>query len=427
MEGSGLYTTDLNLFYSRMISDPLLAGKTVEKSGNFSLVYLTAYDRNSNFIIPGLEGSSFVNSNLRAYTNMIRPKFSIGSDSYIGGIVTTRNIGQAHNYVASVDWSFKLLKNYYLTGQYAFSDTRELNDTTLNDQIDNHTFGHSHYDAYFNGQKYNGSALRVELDRRAKYYSFNLQFNNFSPTFQAQEGYFTRTDERSIHMNHDFSYYPNNSFLDNGNIDANAGIRFDYSNRLMERWVDLDLYNQFKGQTSLNLNYLGVNEERFHNIFFKGVRRASVSVNSNALNALSLYVHYERGRYIYRSDTPSVGHGYSYSVSATVKPTPRLNIDLSIDFSRLTSLSDDSVLYSGDISRMKATYNFTSRLFVRMIGQYDTFAHQLQIYPLVYYKLNPFTIFYAGMTDYMNKYEEPYGFKRTNREFFVKFQYLIRS
>ena len=97
MEGSSLYDTDLNLFYSRMISYPLLAGKAVEKSGNLSFVYLTAYDRNSNFIIPGREGDSFVNTNLRAYTNLIRPKYALGSDSYIGGLLTTRNIDQAHN------------------------------------------------------------------------------------------------------------------------------------------------------------------------------------------------------------------------------------------------------------------------------------------------------------------------------------------
>jgi len=427
MEGSSLYSTNLDLFYSRMISDPLLAGKAVEKSGNLSFVYLTAYDRNSNFIIPGLEGSSFVNSSLRAYTNVIRPKYSLGSDSYIGGIVTTRNINQAHNYVASVDWNIKMLENYYFSGQYAYSNTQELNDTTLNDQIDNHTFGHSQYDAFFNGQKYDGSAFRLEFQRSAKYYSFDVKYNSFAPTFQAQEGYFTRTDERSINASQNFSYYPNNGFIDNGNITTSGFIRYDYSGRLMERWLNLDMWNQFKAQTSFSVSYLPLNDEQFRGVFFTGVHRVFFNLNSDALNALSLSAHYERGRYIYRSDTPSLGHGYSYSISATVKPTPRLNVDLSYNFSRLTSLSADTVLYSGDISRMVASYNFTSHLFVRMIGQYDTFAHQLQIYPLVYYKLNPFTIFYAGMTDYMNKFREPYGFKPANREFFVKFQYLIRS
>jgi len=319
------------------------------------------------------------------------------------------------------------LQNYYFTGQYAFSNTQELNDTTMNSQIDTRHFGHSQYDAFFNGQHYNGSALRLVARRSSKYYSFHLQYNNFAPTFQAQEGYFTRTDERSLHLSQDLSYYPINTFLVNGDISANTGIRYDYSNRLMERWVDLDWYNKFKGQTSLEVNYLGVNDEQFHGTFFTGVRRINFNVNSNGLNALSLYAHYGRGRYIYRSDNPSVGHGYSYSLSATVKPTPRFNVDLSYDFSRLTSLSGDSLYYSGDISRIKASYNFTSRLFVRTIFQYDTFSHQIQIYPLVYYKLNPFTIFYAGMTNYMHKFQEPYGFKPTNREFFIKFQYLIRS
>ncbi|MBN2732637.1 MAG: hypothetical protein JXR26_09425, partial [Balneolaceae bacterium] len=86
--------------------------------------------------------------------------------------------------------------------------------------------------------------------------------------------------------------------------------------------------------------------------------------------------------------------------------------------------------YSGDIIRLTSRYNFSRRLFARIITQYDSFREQIQVYPLVYYKTNPFTKFYIGMTDYLSRYDEAGGFegyRETNRQFFVKFQYLIRS
>lgn len=110
----------------------------------------------------------------------------------------------------------------------------------------------------------------------------------------------------------------------------------------------------------------------------------------------------------------------------------RLELNLSYDYSTLSSYSNDQNFYNGDIFRMTGRYNFTKKLFARLITQYNSFNDQIQVYPLVYYKANPFTKFYIGMTDYMNHFDEsgPNGFngyKETDRQFFVKFQYLIRS
>jgi hypothetical protein len=119
-------------------------------------------------------------------------------------------------------------------------------------------------------------------------------------------------------------------------------------------------------------------------------------------------------------------------VDATVKPTSRLEMSLSYNYSKLSAANGAEEYFSGDIYRLNGNYNFSQKLFARLITQYNSFNEQLQIYPLVYYKANPFTKFYIGMTDYLNHFDQPgpngfSGFKETHRQFFVKFQYLIRS
>jgi len=426
MKGATLFHTHMKLFHSRIISDPIMAGKATEKSGNFTLAFLTAYNRNAGFIIPGLQGSDVVNTSLKGYDNILRPSYNFGSNSHIGGILTTRNIGKGHNYVSSMDWNIQLIKHYYFNGEYAYSDTKELNDTSLTSGIDNRDFGHSTYDLAFNGQHYHGNGLQLQFRRRAKFYTFRFRYHSYSPTFQAQSGFITNTNVRQYSGTQQLSYYPSNNILDHGNIQFQGKMMYDYSGRLMARNFSINMFNQFTHQTGVFMGYDLLSDQRYDNIMFKNLRHFHIGMHSNPTNFLSFGGHISMGRFIYHDDA-TVGKGFNVSGGVRVKPTPRLNLHLSYDYSTLSSVATGEKYYSGNITRLVGMYNFTKRLFVRMISQYDTFNKQIQIYPLVYYKVNPFTIFYAGMTDYAENFGSSYGFRRTNREFFVKFQYLIRK
>ena len=72
-------------------------------------------------------------------------------------------------------------------------------------------------------------------------------------------------------------------------------------------------------------------------------------------------------------------------------------------------------------------YQFTPEFLLRVIGQYDQFNQAIDIYPLLSYKLNPYTIFYAGSTYSLSDYGPPFGTKQTARQYFLKLQYWIRT
>ena len=80
-----------------------------------------------------------------------------------------------------------------------------------------------------------------------------------------------------------------------------------------------------------------------------------------------------------------------------------------------------------DIARAVGIYQFTPRVFLRVIGQYNEFDNAVDFFPLLSYKLNPYTIFYVGSTYSLSDFGEPYGFKQTSRQYFLKLQYLFRS
>lgn len=430
MKGADLFTTPENLFYSRTINRPLAAGKVTHQSNRYSIAFLTAYDREAPFVVPGLYGSSQVQSDVNAYNNVLRGKYNFGSESYIGGLLTTRNQGEGSNYVGSIDWNLLLADHYYLSGQVGYSKTKELDDISVFD--DSRQFGQSSHDAAFNGEQFSGYLFNTEFSRQAKYYNFSFEYTSFSPTFQSQAGFINRVDRRQFEGSQSISYYPDTKWISNGSLSVNAFWRYDFSGQFQERYIFTSWYNSLGGQTNLTINLLPLNDEQFRGTFFTQMQRMSVNLDTNPLDALSVGGNIEFGKFIYRTENPELGNGYNASAFATIKPTSRLELNLNYNYSTLSSLDDSENFYSGDIIRMTTRYNFSKKLFARLITEYNSFNDQIQIYPLVYYKLNPFSKFYIGMTDYIREYNKagPNGFsgyKQTDRQFFVKFQYLIRS
>jgi hypothetical protein len=430
LKKADIFNTGYNLFYSRTINRPWAAGKYTQTAHKYSIGFLTAYDRNTPFIVPGLLESSTVKSDINALDNILRGKYNIGSQSHIGGFLTTRNEFGGHNYMGSIDWNFFLGHHFYFSGIAAYANTKELNDTTLFN--DSRSFGQSGYDAAFNGQQYSGGSIITEFQRNAKYYNFALQYKSLSPTFQAQNGFITNTDIRQYKGWQNAYYYPNKPWLTRGGVHVEAGWRYDFANVFKERWFYLEWFNHFAGQTYLDIGYYPMEDDTFRGRFFTRLHSWEFYLSTNPIKALSISGDFEFGRDIYRTLHPTYGHGYDFTASATVKPMPRLQFDLSYQYSTLSSLNDSKTYYSGSISRLEGHYNFSRHLFFRLIAQYNTFTKQIQIYPLLYYKLNPFTKFYIGMTDnlqHVDRFEPSRvsAYRQINREFFIKVQYLIRK
>lgn len=430
VKGSDLFSTREDLYYSRTINNPLAAAKYIQKNNSYSIAFLSAYDRNTPFIVPGRERSSLVQTKQESYSNVLRAKYNFGNESQFGGLLTTRNYGSGYNYVGSLDWDLLLSSNYYFRGQASYSKTRELDNTALHE--DNRTFGDTGYNASFDGEEYDGTLINTEFAREAKYYDFSFEYKAFSPTFQTQNGFINQTNSREIGASQSISYYPDNRFLSQGSLSTSGTLRYDHQGNFYERYVFVRLNNSLGGQNNLNLNFLPLNDERFRGVMFRNIYRGTISFNSNTWDVFSFGSSFEIGRNINRSGTPTLGKGYSFSADATLKPTERFQMTLDYNYSKLSDIDTDQTFYSGDIYRLNTRYNFSRKLFLRFISEYDSFNEQIQFYPLFYYKANAFTKFYIGMTNYITDFDTSINngfrdYRQTSREFFIKFQYLIRS
>jgi hypothetical protein len=423
--GADMFQNQTGTFYSRTINNPIGGARAIGKSGSLSFSYLAAADRNTPYIVPGEEGSDVVQTDVESFSNVARGRYDFGNETYVGGMVTTRNSARAHNYVGGLDWNYKFMGNNSFRGEVFLSDTKELTD--LNLFSDTRQFGSTGRDAAFNGEQYSGSGTYLSLRHDGREYSANLQYQDRSPTFQAQDGFVPSNDNRTAMFNQWYSFYPNSAVVDMWAPEIDAGIHYNYEGVKKEQWVVPNVYAQLKGQININAVYFLVNDELFKGVQFRNINRVSFNLNSRPVSVLSLSGNFAFGRFINRTDAPALGTGHTIYLTALIKPTSQFQIELDFSRARLRSVGTGDLFFDGYIARTVGIYQFTSEFLLRLIGQYDQFNNKIDIYPLFSYKLNPYTIFYAGSTYSLSDYGPPFGTEQTVRQYFLKLQYLIRT
>lgn len=411
------------MYYSRSINDPLGAARIMGKSGKLSYLYMGAYDRNTVFVVPGDDESNTVATSLKSYANIGKLRYDFGDEDYIGTLLMSRNLSGGHNYLAGFDWNYKFWNNWYFGGEVFLSQTKELNDTSV--LSEERKFGNTKYNAALNGENYSGGGIHMTLNRTEKSYYFGLTLNDFTPTYQTYNGLFPLTGYRQLNYYFTFVRYPEISFINELRFGSSFNLEFNYDNIKREQYIQPYLSIWLKGQTYFNTYFFLSNDERFKGTYFTKINRIGFVLTSKPINEISLSINGEVGKFIHYSDDPSVGYGHDFNAELTLQPTSKLNITLSYARGRLSDNITEELFYDGNIYRAVGVYQFTHEIFLRTIFQYDSFEKIYQLYPLFSYKLNAFTTFFAGATsDYLD-YKNHFGIRNTDRQYFLKLQYLI--
>ena len=122
-----------------------------------------------------------------------------------------------------------------------------------------------------------------------------------------------------------------------------------------------------------------------------------------------------------------MGKGTDIGAWAQIKPMMRLMIQPEFEYSSLYRVDDKSEIFNGYVLRTRTSLQIARRASLRLIVQYDSFDDALNVEPLFSYKAGPFTVFYLGSTHTHEELNEPGGAAETQRQIFLKWQYLIQK
>ena len=428
-EGGELYSTYIQAVYTRSINNPSVATKLTGRYDRANLAYLGAVDGDTPVILPFEEQSEIVNAG-RSYSNIGRYKRNLGDGSFVGGLLTDRRYeAGGSGTTGGVDGAYRMHQNYHLEWQFVASHTAEPDDPSLTEDVDEITFDGGKHTAAFDGETYSGYATYVSLERDSRFWMFDLDYYGTSPSFRADAGFVFRSNINQLHLWNGLDFRPQWGVIDQITPWTFAAYEWNFDGIRKDEFAWLGVNARLKAQTNAEVSVLLFSNERFKGTDFRGMQRLNFEVNSNFSDPVKIGGEVVVGESIARGeDIPVLGDGLEVGAWSELKLTDRLRVQPQLNFARLTYKDSGEAIFNGYIARGRFNYQFDKRLLLRLIMQYDEFDDRLEIDPLITYRINPFTAFYLGSThDYADFDDDAGGFQKTNRQFFFKVQYLMRT
>jgi uncharacterized protein DUF5916 len=403
----GIYSLSRVLF-TRRIVEPSFGARLTGKQGPWNLGFFLADDRSPGLIVPDnspLRGT-------RAYFAVGRVSHDIGDQSSVGAVYVDREYHGDFNRVGGLDASFRLGKNWtswfrsLVSSTYATGDVISAINTSGNPVAPpalGYSFGQDH-EAVLNG-----------YGRR---FSYELMYQDITPSFHTDAGFVPRTDIRNVAEYFHFYWRPEGKHLifqgpelnthdiwDHNGVGLTHAYNFDwvfgyrrnvFFAPIVSTEIDVLRPNDFSGLPS-NHKYV----QGSGGLVFGGSPTRLITWRTTIIRDGTVLIVVPNGQKPITGDETFINHTMS------IKPTGHLEIDNTYILDRVLNGAAHHASFNNHIIRSKWNYQFTRALSLRAIVQYNgllanpTYSslqttRNLNFDFLVTYLVHPGTAIYVG-------------------------------
>ena len=411
LEGQEIFNVPgpVTFLHTRTIVDPRFGVKLTGKVGRTTIGALVADDE-----APGKRDDPADPAFGQTAQFLIgRVRYDLYGESHLGALVTDREFMDSYNRVAGMDGQFRLGSTNRLNLYLFQSQTRGEDGVERSGPASGGLYRH-------NGRNLSYSAGTILTD----------------PDFRDQSGFVRRVDERRVISNVSYRWWPE-TWLISWGPQVNFQLNYDFNDVLQDEVAGGGLDFAFARNVTAGI---GAERalERFGGVdFWKWNYSTTFNVNTSRL--VSVEGNLDWGDGIFFSENPFLGRSTGGRILSSVRPFSRLQADVSVDFSHLQDRLTGTAVFDVKIFRAFTTYQFTERLLLRNIMEYNTFDKTLDANILFTYRVNSGTVLFVGYDDHYQqgdfidfgealteRFLVTNRLERTNRAFFTKFSYLFR-
>jgi hypothetical protein len=426
LEGVELFSTPIQAVYTRTITSPRWGLRSTGKFGSNAYTLLVAQDRGGGLVtLPSPLGSGFAEQDFSSTVAIGRIRHDIGK-SFVSFLGTVREEqGGAHNRVFGPDFQWKT-EHDNITGQFLVSDSQTPDRPDLSSE--------------WNGQKLRSHAGFIWWSHSTKTWDYYAEYSDYGDKFRADNGFVPQVGYRNNYAEVGRTWFPEKAFFNRFRLFAmgqyqslqdgselyrllSFGFGADGKFRSFSRW-------RYAYETVRNGNDLF----QRHQLLFSEQFSVSKLVPQVSLNGwVGQDVDFDNNR---------LARGANINVAATVRPTNHLELAISTGESWLTphGQNEDHRLFTSQFERIRATYTFNAKMFLRAIVQNtrNNFNQGLYTFPidqhsgsfssqlLLAYKLNWQTVMYVGYSDLQSVLNTENNFATANRQYFFKLSYAFQ-
>jgi hypothetical protein len=404
LEGQDVFGigSGINLLHTRSIVDPLLGAKITGKVGKTSLGLMLANDE-----APGrVDDVADPAYGRKAAVVASRLRYDYASESYIGALFTDREFLDSHNRVIAVDGRLKLSSAKRLFFAAGASSDRHGDGSTT------------------------GYIYQASLSHTSRNLNWNVLALDYSPEFATDLGFFRRVDVREAQGTVSWAFFPEGA-LQSWTPRVHYERTYSHAGDLTDNQIEVGLNARFVHNVNVKATAYD-DMERFAGINFNK-RRYSVGGDASFSRLFSFGGQWNWGDGIRYSSEPFLGRATGGNVNVTLRPRSWLETSASVNRSRLVDPRSDTRVFDVTTYRWNTQVQFSGRMQLRPIFEYDNFSGKLGANVLLTYRINSGTVAYLGLDDRrqkgINLNPELFpttAFRRTNRSLFMKVSYLFR-
>lgn len=423
MERSQLFNAPIQAIYTRAITSPRWGARASGDAAGTAWTVLVAEDRGRGaVIVPGSAASSLAPQDFSSFVGIGRVQHAFAGRSSASLLVTDREVeGGGHNRVLGPDFLWAPNDQNQVTGQFLVSMTS--------------TPGRPDLSADWDGRSFASRAFTVQWNRSDTHWNWTGLYRDLGDGFRADVGYVPQVGIREGLANVNYVFYTR-GFFSRVTPALFGDYVADTSGRMVTSVVAPGV--DFQGKSGLNgeIDYNAHDLERagpnllpaarwFLNLYVTpGGFVSSVSLQGHLGGAID-YVGNRAGR------------GVDATLSVSLRPTRHLQLQFDGALQWLNLAGER--LFTAQVERLKTTYVFDRRSFVRVIAQYVRTDFTPELYPvpvpataggfqgsaLFGYQLNWQSVLYIGYGD-NRVLSENAQLLKSGRDLFLKISYAFQ-
>jgi hypothetical protein len=395
LESIDLFSTPITAVYTRSISDPDWGARATGTFGDTSYTALLAKDAGGGLVImSGPNNSGVAVHDFEALDFVGRVRHDIGQ-SFLSLLATAREIdGGGYNRVLGPDFEWKLSDQDRLSGQLLWSESRTPDRPDLTPE--------------WNGQSLSGHGAKGQWSHGGEKWDWTAQYIDIANDFRVDLGFTPQVGVREGFLDVGRTFYPK-GFFSRVRLftfgDYTGGRNGDLIFSGLSPGIGMDgRWNSFWRFSVQNFKIragdVTLPRTQFHYTFQMSPNRL---FNRIILEGwIGEEIDFAHAR---------VGDGARVSLDAVIRPNDHLELVFDTDYRYLDI--DGGRLFDAEVERLKATWTFNQRSFVRLIGQHvrtdrNPELHDFPVEPstgavtlsaLYAFKLNWQTVFFLGYGD----------------------------
>ncbi|HEX4964999.1 MAG TPA: DUF5916 domain-containing protein [Thermoanaerobaculia bacterium] len=422
LEGLDLFSTPLQAVYTRTITSPRWGVRATGELADTRYTALVAEDRGGgSVILPGPLDSGLADQDFSSRVALGRVRHDFGS-SFVSVLATDREVEGVggHNRVFGPDFEWRPSDKDTIRGQFLFASTQTPNQPALA--------------AEWDGRQLRSHAGYANWNHSSLTWDWSFEYVDVGDDYRSDLGFLPQVGVRNSFFSVGRNYRWENGLVRHlhpyfriREIEATDGS--GVIQRRLAPGIDVEgAWNSFL-EIEHRDEKVRAGNKLFDTSYYIGVLTLSPSQTVGGVEFDFTFgdaVDFASQR---------LGRGATLALSGTLRPTDHLALQLNgsrrwLDVAPTGTGPKTLRLFTADVARLKATYTFTSRAFLRLIGQQtdvrqDGRTETFSSSALFAYKINWQTVLFLGVGD-DRALSETDRLEPTGREVFLKVSYAFQ-